>query len=158
MDGQRNTCSRNIPCWTSRARYWASYATFLVWVQTNFKSYYRKQEFAIRIPYKLLCAAPGDDCVGKQGNTAASVRHFMDLDNPVPPHTITQPLCKPSSGQVLFHRQICNTVCLPRAVGSSTRRQQSARFLSVRHLITMQMTQFFLEAMVDQITESKTKL
>jgi hypothetical protein len=60
--------------------------------------------------------------------------------------------------QVLFHRQICNRVP---AEGSRIFYEAatiSEKVLSVRHLITMQMTRFFLEATVDQITESKTEV
>lgn len=60
--------------------------------------------------------------------------------------------------QVLFHRQICNTVPAESSRIFYEAATISEKVLSVRHLITMQMTQFFLEATVDQITESKTEV
>ncbi|KAJ6191057.1 hypothetical protein N7519_001078 [Penicillium mononematosum] len=60
--------------------------------------------------------------------------------------------------QVLFHRQICNSVPAESSQIFYEAATISEKVLSVRHLITMQMTQFFLEATVDQITESKTEV
>ncbi|KAJ5768999.1 hypothetical protein N7520_003558 [Penicillium odoratum] len=60
--------------------------------------------------------------------------------------------------QALFYRQIYSTV-----PAESTRIFYEAakicqNVLSVRHLITMQMTKFFLDTTTDQITESKTEV
>ncbi|KUM57085.1 hypothetical protein ACN42_g10121 [Penicillium freii] len=58
--------------------------------------------------------------------------------------------------QALFYRQICDIVPAESSQIFYEAAKISQRVLSVRHLITMQMAQFFLEATVDHITESKT--
>ncbi|CAG8182384.1 unnamed protein product [Penicillium nalgiovense] len=60
--------------------------------------------------------------------------------------------------QALFHRQICNRVPAESSRIFYEAATISQKLLSVRHLITMQMAQFFLEATVDQVTESKTEV
>lgn len=60
--------------------------------------------------------------------------------------------------QVLFNRQICNSVPAESSRIFYEAAKISEKVLSVRHLITMQMTRIFLEATVDQITESKTEV
>ncbi|KAJ5513442.1 hypothetical protein N7463_002994 [Penicillium fimorum] len=68
------------------------------------------------------------------------------------PATLQAILC-----QALFHRQICNSVPVESGQIFYEAARMSDKVLSVRHLITMKMTQLFLEATVDQITESKTE-
>ncbi|KAJ5516016.1 Tetratricopeptide-like helical [Penicillium freii] len=58
--------------------------------------------------------------------------------------------------QALFYRQICDIVPAESSQIFYEAAKISQKVLSVRHLITMQMAQFFLEATVDHITESKT--
>lgn len=60
--------------------------------------------------------------------------------------------------QALFHRQIHNSVPAESNRILYEAATISQTILSVRHLITMQMAQFFLEATADQITESKTEI
>ncbi|CAI7595684.1 unnamed protein product [Penicillium viridicatum] len=60
--------------------------------------------------------------------------------------------------QALFYRQICDIVPAESSQIFYEAAKISQKVLSVRHLITMQMTQFFLEATVDHITESKTEV
>jgi tetratricopeptide (TPR) repeat protein len=58
--------------------------------------------------------------------------------------------------QALFQRQICNSVPAESSRIIYEAAKISEKVLSVRHLITMKMAQFFLEATVDHVTESKT--
>ncbi|OQD60485.1 hypothetical protein PENPOL_c023G04743 [Penicillium polonicum] len=58
--------------------------------------------------------------------------------------------------QALFYRQICDIVPAESSQIFYEAAKISQKVLSVRHIITMQMAQFFLEATVDHITESKT--
>lgn len=60
--------------------------------------------------------------------------------------------------QALFHGQIYSTVPYESIRIFYDAAKMSQNVLSVRHLITMQMTKFFLEATADQITESKTEV
>lgn len=60
--------------------------------------------------------------------------------------------------QALFHRQIYNSVPVESSQIFYKAATVSQNVLSVRHLITMQMAQLFLEATADQVTESKTEV
>ena len=60
--------------------------------------------------------------------------------------------------QALFYRQIYNSVPAESSRILYEAATISQKMLSVRHLITMQMAQFFLEVTADQITESKTEV
>ncbi|KAJ5835685.1 hypothetical protein N7447_001711 [Penicillium robsamsonii] len=60
--------------------------------------------------------------------------------------------------QALFHRQICDSVPIESSQIFYEAAKISDKVLSVRHLITLKMTQLFLEATVNQITESKTEI
>lgn len=60
--------------------------------------------------------------------------------------------------QALFYRQISNSVPAESSRIFYEAATISQKVLSVRHLITMQMAQFFLDATVDKITESKTEV
>jgi tetratricopeptide (TPR) repeat protein len=60
--------------------------------------------------------------------------------------------------QALFHRQIYTSVPAESSQIFYEAAKICQKMLSVRHLITMQMAQFFLEATADQITESKTEV
>ncbi|KAJ5536107.1 hypothetical protein N7513_009293 [Penicillium frequentans] len=60
--------------------------------------------------------------------------------------------------QALFYRQIYNIVPVESSRVFHQAAKMSQDMLSVRHLITLQMTKFFLEATADQITESKTEV
>lgn len=60
--------------------------------------------------------------------------------------------------QALFHRQIHSSVPAESSRIFYEAATISQTVLSVRHLITIQMAQFFLEATADQITESKSEV
>lgn len=60
--------------------------------------------------------------------------------------------------QALFHRHMHNGVPAENSQIFYEAARISQSVLSVRHLITMQMIQFFLESTEDQITESKTEI
>ncbi|KAJ5102654.1 hypothetical protein N7532_003183 [Penicillium argentinense] len=60
--------------------------------------------------------------------------------------------------QALFYRQIYNSVPVESSRIFYEAATISQNILSVRHLITMQMAKFFLEATADQVTESKTEV